>query len=90
MHNTAANLPAKLEDDLASLIAERFFDISCPVDAQTDLFSAGLDSMGIMQLVVIVEEKWNVALESGDLTRENFSTPRNLAALMRRRSAPAQ
>jgi len=90
MRNTTANLPEKLEDELASLITERFFDSSSPVTAQTDLFAAGLDSMGIMQLVVMVEEKWNIAIESGDLTRENFSTPQNLATLMRLRVARAQ
>lgn len=85
-----ACLPDGLENELASLIGERFFERSYPVTLQTDLFAAGLDSMGIMQLVVLLEEKWGVALHSEDITKENFTTLSSLAALMRRRAAPTQ
>lgn len=47
-----------------------------------DLFTAGLDSMAVMQLVVAVEDEYGVELTPDDLTRENLATPRTLATLI--------
>jgi acyl carrier protein len=47
-----------------------------------DLFEAGLDSMGIMQLVSAVEDEYGVELEPGDLTPANLGTPAALAKLI--------
>lgn len=52
-----------------------------------DLFVAGLDSLALMQLLVLVRERFGVALRAGDMTRENLRTPRLLAALIERRNA---
>ncbi len=58
-------------------------DPDFPVDG--DLFTAGLDSMAVMQLVVAAEEKFGVVLGPEDLTRENLLTPGTLAALLEAR-----
>ena len=47
-----------------------------------DLFTAGLDSMAVMQLVVAVEDRYGVELGPADLTRANLATPITLAALI--------
>lgn len=57
-----------------------------PVDG--DLFSAGLDSMAVMQLVVAAEERSGVILGPGDMTRANLSTPRSLASLISSKPSP--
>ena len=46
----------------------------------TDLFEAGLDSMAVMQLMVIIEERWGVRLGAADANREALGTPGRLAA----------
>ena len=46
-----------------------------------DLFSAGLDSMAVMQLVAAVEDRFGVELAPEDLTREHLATPVTLARL---------
>ena len=51
-----------------------------PVDG--DLFTAGLDSMAVMQLVVAVEDRYGVELGPEDLSRANLATPVTLAALI--------
>ncbi|WAC18678.1 acyl carrier protein [Luteolibacter sp. SL250] len=56
--------------------------------ADGDLFSAGLDSMAVMQMVVAAEEKFGVILGPGDMTRANLSTPRSLAALISSKTSP--
>ena len=47
-----------------------------------DLFAAGLDSMAVMQLVVAVEDRFQVELTPEDLTRENLATPTTLVRLI--------
>lgn len=47
-----------------------------------DLFQAGLDSMAVMQLVVAVEDRFEIELGPKDLTREHLATPTTLAALI--------
>lgn len=47
-----------------------------------DLFSAGMDSMAVMQIVVAVEDEYGVELTPDDLTRANLATPITLAALI--------
>ena len=47
-----------------------------------NLAEAGLDSMAIMQLVVAVEDRFGIELQSEDLTREALATPTTLAALI--------
>ena len=72
-----------LEPQLIVLLRERLLETSAPLDATTDLYVLGLDSMAIMQLLILVEEEYGVPLSEGALTRENFSTVRQLAGLIR-------
>ena len=72
-----------LEQQLIVLLRERLLETAASLDATTDLYALGLDSMAIMQLLILVEEEYGVSLPEGSLTRENFSTVRQLAALIR-------
>lgn len=76
---------AALEAALALLIEQDVLDGATPVTADTDLFAAGLDSMAIMQLLLLIEEHHGVMLTAADLTRENFGSVRRLADLVTRR-----
>jgi acyl carrier protein len=82
-------LPANLEDALLGLVREKLFDGGAPLTVETDLFAAGLDSMGIMQLMISIEERFGVRVPGSAVTRDNFSTASSLAAMVRRCAAPA-
>lgn len=41
---------------------------------EDDLFDAGLDSMGIMRLVIYIEEEFGVTLPDDELEPENIKT----------------
>ncbi len=58
---------------------EGLVDLPSGTGAETDLFDAGLDSMAVMQLIVIVEERWGVSLGVADAHREALGTPARLA-----------
>ena len=47
-----------------------------------DLLAAGLDSMAVVQLVVAVEDRFEVELTPEQLTKANLATPAALAALI--------
>ena len=78
-----------IEQQLVTLISERLLETQSGFDADSNLYQNGLDSMAIMQLLVMVEEEYGVAIPERDLTRQNFSTTRHLAQLIRERSARA-
>ena len=75
-----------LEPQLIVLLRERLLETPHPFDATTDLYTLGMDSMAIMQLLVIIEEEYGVALPECGLTRQNFTTVRHLAHLIQAQS----
>lgn len=77
---TAIHDPSGLEHELLQLVREHLLDGLGPdFDALSSLPQAGLDSMAIMQLLLLVEDRFGVWLPEEDLTRENFSCIRALA-----------
>lgn len=77
-------LPRDLEIELLRLVEEKLIEPTAPLGADSDLFSAGLDSMGIMQLMISIEESFGVRVPEHEVTRENFSSAHKLAELVRR------
>ena len=78
-----------LEPQLVVLLRERLLETPHPFDATTDLYDLGLDSMAIMQLLILIEEEYGVALPECGLTRQNFTTVRQLAHLILAQSRTA-
>ena len=81
---------ATLEQQLITLITERLLETEVGFDVDSNLYAAGLDSMAIMQLLVLVEDEFGVEIAERDLTRHNFSTVRHLAELIRDRNSRAE
>ena len=75
---------AKIEQRLLALISEQLLDPRNKFSATSDLYAEGLDSMAIMQLLILIEERFSVRLSEADVTRENFSSVRHLASLISR------
>ena len=65
-----------------ALLRERLLETSASFDVATDLYSLGMDSMGIMQLLILIEEEYGVALPECALTRRNFTTVEQIARLI--------
>ena len=78
-----------LEPQLVVLLRERLLETPHPFEATTDLYNLGLDSMAIMQLLIIIEEEYGVSLPECGLTRKNFTTVRQLAHLILAQSRTA-
>ena len=76
-----------LEQQLVHLVSERLLETQPGFGADSNLYESGLDSMAIMQLLILIEEEYGVVLPEGELTRQNFSTVRSVAGLIRARAA---
>lgn len=84
-------IPARdtLEQQLVTLISERLLETQPGFGADSDLYQHGLDSMAIMQLLVLIEEEYGVSIPENALTRKNFASVRQLASLLGAHSAQA-
>jgi len=71
-----------MENELIALITTEILDTDQAITPQGDLFAAGLDSMGIMQLLLAIEDRFGVVIDPADLSRDNFSTAEKIAALV--------
>lgn len=71
-----------IEEALSSFLKER---IKTTVAVDQDLFKSGLvSSMFAMQLVVYLEERYDIAVIGPDLTLDNFRTVRAMTSLVLR------
>ncbi|MEM1083063.1 MAG: acyl carrier protein [Verrucomicrobiota bacterium] len=68
------------ESVVAMLREEAIVELPTEFDENTDLFSAGMDSMAVMQLIVVIEERFGVALGAAEASREALGTPARMAA----------
>lgn len=54
------------------------------LEADLELFEAGLlDSFGVIQLIVALEEEFGVSLDMESIPRQRISTPLKIARLVR-------
>lgn len=74
--------PEALESKLVTLVAERLLEVPRDFSADSDLFAHGLDSMAIMQFLLLIEEEFGVAIPERELTRENFGSVKRVTALL--------
>ena len=70
---------------LRELISEQLFPLPASFGDESDLYLEGLDSMALMQLILLLEESFGIRLEPADLGRENFQSLRAIEDLIRKK-----
>lgn len=80
----SVKIPDDLEAQLLALIKEKLLETGTEMTPHSDLFAVGLDSMGIMQLMISAEERYGVRIPEAEVTKKNFASVSNLSALIRR------
>ncbi|MEP4076751.1 acyl carrier protein [Haloferula sp.] len=78
-----------MENKLLAVLRDELLDSDEPLSAESDLFEAGLDSMGIMQLILAIEEHFDTVIDPSDLSRDNFATATRIANLIRSKQSTA-
>jgi acyl carrier protein len=82
---------SNLEEDLIQIIRQSLLDLDRDFSPASDLFAAGLDSMSIMQLLLILEERYGTTLLASEVSRANLATAQALANLIReKRQQPSR
>ena len=73
-----------MEEKIIAILSEQCGAEDGEIGGDTELFEEGLlDSFGVIQLLVSLEEAFGIALEISDLSRSEISTPMKIAALLR-------
>lgn len=75
--------PEALETQLLTLISERLLEVPRDFGVESDLFAHGLDSMAIMQFLLLIEEEFGISIPERELTRQNFGSVKSVAVLLR-------
>ena len=64
-------------------INSNFLSTGVEFDEDTDLFESGaIDSMGVMELVAFLEEKYDLNLDARQMTADNFRTVNSILHLI--------
>jgi len=74
--------PLLIEAKILQLICSELLEIADDLSLDSDLFDAGLDSMAIMQLTLILEREFGVSIPENLIVKSTFSTVRNLTNVL--------
>ncbi len=74
-----------LVTSLRTLINGQLFHLDESLTPSSDLHAAGLDSLALMQLILLLENEYSVKITPDDLDRENFSSLEKLAEMIARK-----
>lgn len=75
---------------LLEILSREILENRPDLDDRTDLFEAGMDSLGTMQLLVRIEQRFGIQLPAARLTRENASTVAGWVKLMQEAALPTE
>jgi acyl carrier protein len=64
------------------LTSEHILEPQEPISPDTDLFTLGLDSMAMMQLLLQIEERFRLSVSPAEMTRDRFATAGALASFL--------
>lgn len=67
---------------LAEILVE--MGITEKFDETTELQELGVNSLQLMELVVRIEEKWDISIDDDDLIGENFETIGTILKMLKR------
>ncbi len=69
------------------IVEQQIVESPEPLTEQSDLFALGLDSMAMMQLLLHIEDRFGVAVQPGEMTRERFATAAALGTFLAEKHA---
>jgi acyl carrier protein len=79
-----------VRDAIRSYIRDEVMFGDGSIDDDTPLWGQGIiDSIGLMELVAFLEERFGIQIDDEELTAENFRTVRTIEDMVARRKEPA-
>lgn len=80
--DTETETLSQLERRVLHLVRNEVLQTPPEFGVNSDLFEAGLDSMAIMQLLLLLEEHFGIAIPVSGVSRANFNNAASIAALL--------
>jgi acyl carrier protein len=75
-----------MKDRLKRYVSEQLLsDRGLAIHDDDDLLDSGIDSVGMMSLVLFIEEEWQVAVPPEDVVLENFQSIAAIESYLRTR-----
>lgn len=74
-------LMTKLENVILRKVQE-ILNRDVTLDKESNLFNEGFTSLILIELIVSIEEEYNIQIEDGDLTLDNFQTVNSICELL--------
>lgn len=76
-----------MEEKLLDILEEICEDDVIREDLNIDLYEMGLmDSLGLVELLVQIEENFNIVISPSEIERADVATPNKILALIKQRS----
>ena len=57
-------------------------ELETKLELSQDLFDNGLESLGVLRLLAMLEDEFSIVIPDEELVLENFQTPKNLVDLV--------
>ena len=57
-------------------------ELETKLELSQNLFDNGLDSLGVLRLLAMLEDEFSIVIPDEELVLENFQTPKNLVDLV--------
>lgn len=70
---------ASIQKLIFEVLRDELLEVDAKFNEQSDLVEAGLDSLGITQLLLTVEEQTGIWVDESELTPENLESTEALA-----------
>ena len=74
--------PTGVEATVRRILLGAVIDAGPETGSAEDLFALGLDSLGIMQLLVSLEQELGISLPAEAMTRQNLGSIRSICSLV--------
>ncbi len=76
----------EIEQEIRSFLTERFlFGRSEALNDDTPLLGNVIDSQGVIELIVFVQERFAITVEDEEVTTDNFASVKNTVAFVEKK-----
>lgn len=79
--------PITAEAIITMLTEQEILPEADKIEAESDLFTLGLDSLAAMKLLLHLEQQFLISIPHDQIRRQHLTTPKNLAAWLQQLQA---
>ena len=74
--------PDLIEARLLDFLRSEIYDPSVPIETDTDLIAAGLDSFSLLKILIYIEKEFDLRIPDSEINEERMRSVKNLSRLI--------